>query len=405
MLKLAAHSVPRVRRLLDQRNALLQERETLTARVRELLEQNNALRAQAIASGQEPAVAAPNLGTTPYEQWFASIHWTLHARTAFEDWFADLLRHTPPKQLDDTIQRLLIAAARMTFNDHERKLRIFDIAQSFGAHFLAVHFYSPVPDTTTLSEATWNNRYDHLLGLDHDTTLTLLKRMEPFASELADVPARCKGEYCWDNPAFNGGDASLLYGMIRLFRPRRIIEVGSGWSTLIGSRALRMNGAGEYLCIEPYPNADIDRLGRDGRITLEQRRVQDVPLSVFENLQANDILFIDSTHVAQIGSDVSHEMLQIVPRRAPGVLIHLHDIFLPFEVPRDWVVNKKLFWNEQLLLAAFMAYNSEFTAIASNQLIARDPILCAAARRAFPHTPVIGGGSFWLCRAEVSLPR
>ena len=166
-----------------------------------------------------------------------------------------------------------------------------------------------------------------------------------------------------------------------------------------------MNGAGEYLCIEPYPNADILRLGREGRLTLDQRRVQDVPLSVFEKLQANDILFIDSTHVAQIGSDVSHEMLQIVPRQAPGVLIHLHDIFLPFEVPKDWVVNKKLFWNEQLLLAAFMAYNSEFKAMASNQLIARDRILCAAARRAFPHTPVIGGGSFWFARIAPSLPR
>ena len=283
--------------------------------------------------------------------------------------------------------------------------RIFDIAQSFGAHFLAVHFYSPVPDTSTLSEATWNNRYDHLLELDHDTTLMLLQRMEPFGPELADVPARSECGYCWDNPAFDGGDASLLYGMIRLVRPRRIIEIGSGWSTLIGLRGLQMNGAGEYLCIEPYPNPDIQRLGREGRITLDQRRVQDVPLAVFEELQANDILFINSTHVAQIGSDVSRELLQIVPRQAPGVLIHLHDIFLPFEVPRDWVVNKKLFWNEQLLLAAFMACNSEYKAMASNQLIARDPVLGAAARRAFPHTPVIGGGSFWFSRLQATPPR
>ena len=277
-------------------------------------------------------------------------HWTLNARSDFEAWFSDLVHHTPSDQLDDTIHRLLIAAARMTFNDHERKLRIFDIAQAFGAHFLAVHFYSPVPDTSALSEATWSNRYDHLLGLDAKATLSLLERMEPFASELSDVPPSCEDGYCWDNPAFDGGDASLLYGMIRLFRPQRIIEIGSGWSTLIGLRALQMNDAGEYLCIEPYPNLDIQSLQSKGAITLDRRRVQDVPISVFERLQANDILFIDSTHVAQIGSDVSHEILQIVPRQAPGVLVHLHDIFLPFEIPKDWVVNKKLFWNEQLLL-------------------------------------------------------
>jgi predicted O-methyltransferase YrrM len=331
-------------------------------------------------------------------------HWTRRARTDFEDWFADLLRHTSPEQLDDTIQRLLIAAARMTFNDHERKLRMFDIAQAFGAHFLPVHFYSPVPDTSTLPEATWNNRYDHLLGLDQETALGLLQRLEPFGAELADVPAQCDGDYCWGNPAFNGGDASLLYGMIRLVRPRRIIEIGSGWSTLIGLRGLRMNGAGEYLCIEPHPNPDIQRLARERRITLDQRRVQDVPVAVFEKLGANDILFIDSTHVAQIGSDVAQEMLQIVPRQAPGVLIHLHDIFLPFEVSKDWVVDKKLFWNEQLLLAAFMAYNSEFKAMVSNHFVAFDPILCAAARRAFPHTPVIGGGSFWFSRVASPTP-
>jgi predicted O-methyltransferase YrrM len=330
-------------------------------------------------------------------------HWTFQARTDLEGWLADLRRHTSPEQMDDTIQRLLIAAARMAFSDHERKLRIFDVAQSFGAHFLPVHFYSPVPDTSAIPEPTWTNRYDHLLGLDRDCSLSLLRRLEPFAPELADIPATADGSYCWTNPAFNGGDASLLYGLIRLARPRRVIEIGSGWSTLIGLRGLRENGIGEYLCIEPYPNPDIERLAREGRITLDSRRVQEVPLATFEKLEANDILFIDSTHVAQIGSDVSQEILQIVPRQAAGVLIHLHDIFLPFEVSKDWVVDKKLFWNEQLLLAAFMAFNSEFKAMVSNQLIARDPILCAAARRAFPHTPVIGGGSFWFSR--VAPPR
>jgi hypothetical protein len=157
----------------------------------------------------------------------------------------------------------------------------------------------------------------------------------------------------------------MLYGMVRYFKPRRLIEVGGGHSTYVSAHAINTNAAEDlqYQCeltlIEPFPNNVVKR-GFPGLSRLIARRVQDVPLAEFERLQENDILFIDSSHVLAIGSDVRYEVLEILPRLNKGVLVHFHDIFLPTEYPKEFVFKLCRFWTEQYLLQAFLAFNSAF---------------------------------------------
>ena len=152
--------------------------------------------------------------------------------------------------------------------------------------------------------------------------------------------------------------------MIRHFNPSTIMEIGSGNSTCLSAEALLKNRkefgtSNELIAIEPYPNKNLEG-GFPGLSKLIVDKVQNVPFTEFEKLKENDILFIDSSHVLQIGGDVQYEYLEILPRLKPGVIVHIHDIFLPAEYPKEWVLKRHRFWNEQYLLQAFLTLNKEF---------------------------------------------
>ena len=182
-----------------------------------------------------------------------------------------------------------------------------------------------------------------------------------------------------------------------------MIEIGSGYSTLIASQAARANATDghstQITAIEPNPREFLVNLAGD-RWQLTRSRVEDVPLSVFDELAANDILFIDSSHVVRIGGDVVYEFLEIIPRLPPGVIVHIHDIFLPFEYPRDWVMQRRRFWTEQYLLQALLTCNSEFKVLVANHLLHRDhPELLTRLFSSYSptgHTPA----SFWIRRSR-----
>lgn len=324
-------------------------------------------------------------------------HWTKFAIENIEAWYADLEKHV--EDTTDFAFRLLTASARLGFKTQETKLDLFYKGQAAGFHFMPVHFYNPMPDSSKIPESTWDLRYDHIPGIaiEGSHATAVLKDLAQFGHELADVPEVGDG-YHWANGTFLGGDASLLYGMIRKHRPKRVLEIGSGMSTQIGLKALSKNGSGHYICVEPYPNPTIQALADGGQIELLPQFVQTVPMERFEELEKGDILFIDSTHVAQIGTDVTYEILQVLPRLKQGVIVHVHDIFLPYELARSWVMDKLVFWNEQHILAAFLAYNSDFEPIISNSQVARSEELRKAAAASSPHAPVQGGGSFWFRR-------
>ena len=244
--------------------------------------------------------------------------------------------------------------------------------QRLGVSGVRNHFYEPIPDLRGLPEALWVAR-SAVPGVDLriDEQVRLLAdfaaRYRAEYSGFARAPSpRSSREFCLDNDQFTKVDAEVLYCMIRANRPRRIIEIGGGNSTLVSAAAIRANVADDssYRCrlttIEPFPSPLLTNSAPPEMSELIVSNVQDVALDRFFELEANDILFVDSSHVLRTGSDVQFEFLDILPRVATGVLVHVHDIFLPAEYPRQLIVDWHRFWTEQYLLQAFLAFNCAF---------------------------------------------
>jgi len=196
-----------------------------------------------------------------------------------------------------------------------------------------------------------------LPGIDWnlDTQIATIGELNAFSGELPEMPSIF----------FVGTDQTFWYGMIRRFRPKRIIEVGSGDSTRIAIRAIAKNGdTCAHICIEPYEQPWLDN-----KVQVLRECLEDVDRSLFSTLEANDILFIDSSHVIRPQGDVLTEFLEILPTLKPGVIVHVHDIFSPRHYPKSWILDDVRFWNEQYLVEAFLSFNCQWEIlIASNYL-------------------------------------
>jgi predicted O-methyltransferase YrrM len=178
--------------------------------------------------------------------------------------------------------------------------------------------------------------------------------------------------YKLENPNFKLGEAIILYSMIRYAQPKRIIEIGAGFSSaaMVDVNELFFNNEIEYTIIEPYPDLLHSLLRKDdiSRIKILRRQLQVVEPENFELLEENDILFIDSSHVAKVGSDVNHIFFEILPRLKKGVFIHFHDIGYPFEYPKEWIYQGRA-WNEAYLLRAFLQFNDELQILFFNSYL------------------------------------
>lgn len=181
------------------------------------------------------------------------------------------------------------------------------------------------------------------------------------ADELTNLPVRPTGDLAFhlDNGAFLSGDAEVWYQLVRATKPRRIFEIGSGHSTRMAIRALNRNHADDtryccrHVCIEPYEMPWLEQSG----VEVVRERVEDLPVTFFSELEAGDILFIDSSHIIRPQGDVLFEYLELLPTLAPGVIVHVHDIFSPRNYLEQWLVTDVMFWNEQYLLEAFLTHN------------------------------------------------
>lgn len=181
-----------------------------------------------------------------------------------------------------------------------------------------------------------------------------------------------KGDFFINNPNFGSGDSELYYLMIRNLKPKKIIEIGSGYSTLICLKAAEKNKMEGFpvkiICIEPFEQKWLDECKE---IELIRKPVESLALDIFEELDENDILFIDSSHVIRPGNDVLFEYLHILPVLKKGVLIHIHDIFTPLHYRTDWLKDEYRLWNEQYLLEAFLYYNESFEVMVSLNHLAK----------------------------------
>lgn len=287
--------------------------------------------------------------------------------------------------------------------NHPRFHELFLQWEQSGFHVTPVHFYQPIPDTRTLNDAVWS-KPGSLAGVDMNEAgqLDLLRNVFPqFRGECEAIPRSAtgkRGEFYFDNAHFGGTDALVAYCMVRHFQPRLIIEVGSGFSSLIIAQAAVKNESSSLVCIEPFPR-DFLVAGFPGLASLVQKPVQEVELDSFSKLESGDILFIDSSHTVKIDGDVNYLFLEVLPRLKPGVIVHVHDILFPFDYRRDWVLDELRFWTEQYLLQAFLAFNSEFEVLICNSYLGS--YFPEELKTCFPHSPSSpwwGGVSFWMRR-------
>lgn len=277
--------------------------------------------------------------------------------------------------------------------------RLFDHAESKGLHILPVHYYSPVPQ---VSSPMLRPRSGLSFDVEKSAAVlnALLRKYDGELAILFGKADRQSTDYDPRNSAFGPIDAAALYGLIRENRPKRIVEIGSGYSTLVTAAALQANRGDDpgcstrFTCIEPFlPSYLRDEVGEVSEVI--EKPLQNVPLELFTSMDAGDILFIDSTHVVSFGSDVLFEYLTILPALARGVLVHIHDIFLPSDYPEQWLKEHRFFWNEQYLLEAFLtmnqSYKIELGVHAASKLIEPMPSIAA-------HPSDVMAASFWISR-------
>ncbi|GAA0592311.1 class I SAM-dependent methyltransferase [Kutzneria viridogrisea] len=232
------------------------------------------------------------------------------------------------------------------------------------------HFYSPIPAPEDLARAASAARgRTEVPGVDlrAPQQRALVAKL---AKRWSEVPTRqlVDWRYHPDNVMFGLADAAVYYSVFSELKPRRVIEVGSGFSSAIALDASdRYAPESRFTFVEPYPERLLDLLRPDDqqRCTLIRTGVQDLPLDTFDQLRSGDLLFIDSTHVSKAGSDVNYLFFEVLPRLAEGVVVHVHDIFWPFEYPVDWLREGRN-WNENYLLRAFLSYNSAFEVLLFN---------------------------------------
>jgi predicted O-methyltransferase YrrM len=218
------------------------------------------------------------------------------------------------------------------------------------------HFYSPLTAEADLDRAlAWQDA--PAVDLAEQRQLGLARELRPLLAQPLPGP-----RYVAANAMFGAADAAIYRAILNYLRPARVLEVGSGYSTAV---ALDEAGANQALngleitCVEPFPSRLIGLLtvADEDRLRLLRRPVQDVDLAEFERLRSSDILFVDSTHVVKAGSDVVWLFLHVLPRLAPGVVVHVHDVFWPFEYPANWLRERRD-WTEAYFMHAFLAGNT-----------------------------------------------
>jgi len=272
------------------------------------------------------------------------------------------------------------------------------------------HYYSPVPSIKELqrdAQRVFDRSFRGLPGveLNEEDQLALLTKFAMFYEEqpFSETP-REDARYFFDNYWYGRADALFLYSMIRLFQPRRVIEIGSGFSSavMLDTNERFMDRSIQFTFIEPDSKRLRELLKEEDyeSVVIVEQPIQHADPAMVDQLTRNDILFIDSSHVSKAGSDVNYILFELLPRLAAGVLIHFHDVLYPFEYPKEWF-ELGISWNEAYILRAFLQYNSQFPIRLWNDFMMK--FHSTAIQELMPlcsDAPAFGvGGSLWLQKA------
>ncbi len=266
-----------------------------------------------------------------------------------------------------------------------------------GVFPIVDHYYEPLFNYNKLRLN--NKKYTTCFAFRFDRQLELLKLLAFYKAELESIPTEATGtdSFYLRNGSFVGFDAYFLYAFLRHIKPKRIIEVGSGFSTKLILNALSKNdNKTSIICIEPYEEPGLENIP----VQVIRKCVENIEPDYFRALSENDILFIDSSHVIRPQGDVLHEILEILPALKKGVYIHFHDIFIPSDYPVRWIKNEFRLWNEQYLLNAFLAFNDTFEIVFTTHVTCFE--LGEEIKSIFPFMGVseIGGCSFWIRKVK-----
>lgn len=259
-----------------------------------------------------------------------------------------------------------------------RAIRLAQADTHSPQHVLPGHYASPIPSLREVradQERIFDRTCRHIPGIDlrESEQMALMEqfvghyRQMPFAA--GTVPG---SRYHLDNDFFTHMDGVILFCMLMHLKPRRVVEIGSGYSSraMLDTSGRFLGGATEFVFVEPEPGRLLSLLSPEEAASLRvvRDRVQNVPLGLFDTLGENDILFIDSSHVAKVGSDVNHLLFRVLPRVRRGVYVHFHDVFFPFEYPESWIYEGRAL-NEAYMLRAFLQYNVAFEVVVMNGFI------------------------------------
>lgn len=275
-------------------------------------------------------------------------------------------------------------------------------APRLGVHVLPRNVYSPVPDIPPVDDPIWRQpaatpglTIDSIAHLDYVRSV-----LAPYIAEFSAPLETPDGDgFYLRNRWYGPGDAQLLYAMVRHHKPRRLLEFGTGYSTLVSARACAVNAregySVEFVSIDP--SAHIIGAPAPGVVRHEHLSARSVPLERFLELAAGDILFIDTSHTVKCGSEVNFLILEVLPQLRPGVLVHFHDIFLPYEYPYDWFA-RETYLAEQYLLQAFLSGNAAYEVVLASHAVAR--MHHQALAQVIPTLAAVryGPAAFWIRR-------
>jgi len=277
-------------------------------------------------------------------------------------------------------QKALIAVGIYPISDHY-----------YEPLFNPKHLHKPLSDERTLPALTWNVN-------EQLATLNAFN----FQQEFHDIPENFVDDtvFHFKNGSYASGDAEYWYNIIRLKKPKKIIEIGSGHSTKMARLAIAANQKSDntyqckHVCIEPYEMPWLEKTG----VEVLRKKVEDIDIDFFQQLEADDILFIDSSHVIRPQGDVLFEYLEVIPTLKSGVIVHVHDIFSPRHYPKEWVVDEIRFWNEQYLLEAFLSFNTEWKIMGALNFLCHN-YFDLLKEKCPQLTPDREPGSFYMVRA------
>ena len=283
-----------------------------------------------------------------------------------------ILKYVPLKVVDKFFyyQLLLIAPFLKLYTKYTGASlpKSRELLKKVGIYPILDHYYQPLFNDARLKKSLREPRHLPGINLNHNEQIGLMKKLI-YNKELKDLKLTKlpKSIYDFDiRGAFKFGDAEFLYQMIRLLKPKKFVEIGSGSSTRIAYQALKKNKEetnikSEHICIEPYEMPWLEDIG----VNVIRKLAEDCDETIFTSLEENDILFIDSSHIIRPQGDVLKEYLEIVPNLKKGVYVHVHDIFTPRDYLDEWIRDEVYFWNEQYLLEALLSNTNKYEIVAA----------------------------------------